>query len=190
MTEPMTQAELDAIDAAEKAATPGPWMWDMRSKGRIAQITTAHSGRYYVMGFERWGLQDACPSFQVYDRYEGPVTERGSQGMVRADKLARPKPNMEHRFGYDDDIDHPDARFMIISRTAVPRMRGEIERLKALVEQERRRAEAAEQAVKDNAVFLAVHGQGGCAFTNATAPISGSTGVLGTIVIGRKKGKR
>jgi len=108
----MTKERLDEIRARLNAATPGPWEWDVNSKCHIAKLMTTHSGRYYVMEFMRWGTNSAAPSFQVYDRYEGDVRERGSHGMVRADKLLKSMPGREHHIGYDDYIDHPDAELI------------------------------------------------------------------------------
>lgn len=100
----------------DRKATPGPWMWDLRECNHQCLLTTTHSGKYYVMGFQRWGMQDALPSFQVYDRYEGPMKERGSHGMVRADELSKSYPGQEHHYGFDNFIDHPDARYIAESR--------------------------------------------------------------------------
>jgi len=105
----MDDKALEAIEARVNAATPGPWMWDMRENYKQVKLVTAHSGQYYVMDFERRGMQGACPSFQVYDKYDGPVRERGSHGMMRADQLAKSYPGKEHHKGFDDYIDHPDA---------------------------------------------------------------------------------
>ena len=113
---------MDYKELAEKAkeidekATPGPWMWDLRECNHQCLLTTTHSGKYYVMGFQRWGLQDALPSFQVCDRYDGPMKDRGSHGMVRADKLSKSYPGQEHHRGFDNFIDHPDARYIAESR--------------------------------------------------------------------------
>ena len=68
------------------------------------------------MGFQRWGMQDAVPVFQVYDRYEGPVHKRGSHGMVRADRLSKSYPGQEHHHGFDNYISHPDARYIAEGR--------------------------------------------------------------------------
>ena len=106
----MNKEKLDEIRARLNAATPGPWEWDVNSMIKEAHLRTAHSGRYYVMGFVRWGMHSALPEFQVYDKYEGEaVSERGSQGMVRADKLIKTMPGKEHHRGFDDYISHPDA---------------------------------------------------------------------------------
>ena len=135
---------MDYKELAEKAreidakATPGPWMWDLRECNHQCLLTT-HSGKYYVMGFQRWGLQDALPSFQVYDRYEGQMKDRGSHGMVRADKLSKSYPGQEHHYGFDNFIDHPDARYIAESRELFHQMATAITELLA-------RAEAAEAA--------------------------------------------
>lgn len=136
---------MDYKELAEKAreidakATPGPWMWDLRECNHQCLLTTTHSGKYYVMGFQRWGLQDALPSFQVYDRYEGQMKDRGSHGMVRADKLSKSYPGQEHHHGFDNFIDHPDARYIAESRELFHQMATAITELLA-------RAEAAEAA--------------------------------------------
>ena len=111
---------IEEIKARCEAATPGPWKWDLRTRTHQCKLVTDHSGQYYVMDFARWGMQDACPTFQVYDRYDGPVTKRGSHGMVRADKLAKSYPNQEHHRGFDDYINHPDAAFIAHSREDIP----------------------------------------------------------------------
>jgi len=108
----MTKERIDEIRARLNAATPGPWEWDVNSKHRVAQLMTTHSGRYVVMGFVRWGTHGAAPVFQIYDKYEGKVTERGSQGFAKPDQLAKSFPGREHHVGYDDYIDHPDAELI------------------------------------------------------------------------------
>jgi hypothetical protein len=135
---------LEEIKARAEAATPGPWMWDIRHKNRIMQLTTTHSGRYYIMDFVRWGLQDACPRFQVYEKYSGPVTERKSHGMERADKMVKPLPGREHHFGYEDKIEHPDAVFIEHSKEDVDFLLAHIAALTAALEAAEKRAEAAE----------------------------------------------
>jgi len=115
----MTREKLNEIRARLNAATPGPWAWDVISTCKIAMLKTTHSGNYYVMGFERWGPHNAAPKFQVYDRYFGDVSERGSQGMVRADKLLKSIPGKEHHKGYDDYIDHPDAALIANAPTDI-----------------------------------------------------------------------
>jgi hypothetical protein len=122
---------IEQAKELDKRATPGPWKWDLRKTCRDAKIVTDHSGQYYVMGFARWGMQGAVPTFQVYDRYEGPVTERGSHGMKRADELARSYPGKEHHRGFDDYPDHPDARFIVEARRLLPELIAAVEHLSA-----------------------------------------------------------
>jgi hypothetical protein len=93
----MTKEKLNEIKSRLRAATPGPWEWDVNSVHKIVNLMTTHSGRLYVMGFVRWGTNGAAPTFQT-DKY-----------MVRADKLLKSMPGKEHHQGYDDYIDHPDA---------------------------------------------------------------------------------
>lgn len=142
---------MDYKELAEKAkeidekVTPGPWMWDLRECNHQCFLTTTHSGKYYVMGFRRWGLQDALPSFQVYDRYDGPMKDRGSHGMVRADKLSKSYPGQEHHSGFDNFIDHPDARYIAESRQLFHLMAEAITDLLARADTAEARAEKAER---------------------------------------------
>lgn len=47
--------------------TPGPWAWFGSTRTNM-YLATVHSGRRYVMGFRRKGLQGAEPEFQVNSR--------------------------------------------------------------------------------------------------------------------------
>lgn len=107
---------IEKAKKLDEKATPGPWMWDLSERTHQCTLTTTHSGKCYVMGFERWGMLDAIPSFQVYDRYDGKMSERGSHGRVRADKLSKSYPGMEHHIGFDNFIDNPDAIYIAQSR--------------------------------------------------------------------------
>lgn len=122
--------DLKQIEERANKATPGPWMWDISTANQYAMLETAHSGRYYVMGFRRWGMSGACPEFQVYQTYDGPLKERGSLGMVRADELAKSYPGKEHHIGFDDYIDHPDADFIAHAREDIPFLLAELEKIK------------------------------------------------------------
>lgn len=46
--------------------TPGPWAWMGNQHGLY--LATTHSGRKYVMGFRRMGMQQAQPVFRVRER--------------------------------------------------------------------------------------------------------------------------
>lgn len=124
---------LEEIRQRAETATPGPWKWSVAECNHEIQLVTDHSGQYYVMEFERWGMQSACPSFQVYEWYSGPVRERGSKGMVRADKLAKSLPGKEHHHGFDDYIDHPDAAFIAHSREDMEWLLSEVDALNELL---------------------------------------------------------
>lgn len=60
----LSPARIDEILAALRAIPAPPWAWygDTRS-GPI--LATTHSGRKYVMGFQRCGMQGAQPTFPV-----------------------------------------------------------------------------------------------------------------------------
>jgi hypothetical protein len=44
--------------------TPGPWKWFGSANNHEVYLATTHSGRRYVMGFKRWGMRGAQPTFQ------------------------------------------------------------------------------------------------------------------------------
>ena len=48
--------------------TPGPWEWFGNAKTHSIYLATRHSGRRYVMGFQRWGMKGAQPMFQPANR--------------------------------------------------------------------------------------------------------------------------
>jgi hypothetical protein len=56
--------------------TPGPWSWFGNARNNEVYLATTHSGRHYVMGFQRWGMRGAQPTFQPAGR-----------GLVRAEQL-------------------------------------------------------------------------------------------------------
>lgn len=131
----------------DEQATPGPWMWDLRECNHFCLLTTTHSGRYYVMGFQRWGMQDAIPVFQVYDRYEGPVHKRGSHGIVRADRLSKSYPGQEHHHGFDNYISHPDARYIAEGRELFHQLIEACAELQARAEKAERERDAAVKTI-------------------------------------------
>jgi Lar family restriction alleviation protein len=56
--------------------TPGPWAWFGNAKNNEVYLATVNRGRTYVMGFDRWGMRGAQPTFQPEGR-----------GLVPASKL-------------------------------------------------------------------------------------------------------
>jgi len=150
----MTQEELEAIEAREAAATPGPWVWDVHSHNKIVYLRTDHSGYFYVMGFQRWGPQSAAPTFQVYEKDSGELWERESKGMFRADKLTKSFPGKEHHVGWDDYINHPDAEFIAHSRQDVEALLAEVKSLIAETECLARERDAAVADLQEAATAI------------------------------------
>ena len=148
----MTNEELDAIRAREAAATPGPWAWDIQAAIKQAYLWTTHNGHHYVMGFRRWGMNGAAPTFQVYEKYEGPLDERKSKGMFRADKLTKSLPGKEYNVGYDDYLDHPDAEFIAHARQDVPALIAEVKRLNSEAERLTKERDAAVNDLEEIAI--------------------------------------
>lgn len=105
----MDDKRIEKIRARCEAATPGPWRWWFNEHCQDIKLVTDHSGMYYVMGFARHGMQNAQPLFQRYERYEGPLGERGGRGMVKASNLGKWAQDYRHNDGW---IDHPDAELI------------------------------------------------------------------------------
>jgi hypothetical protein len=94
--------DLDAHEAIARAAWRGPWQWYGNTKTHSVYLASAHSGRRFVMDFDRWGMTGAQPRFQVDHR------------MVRLSELAAtesplgPKFEVPYRRNFAG-IGHPDA---------------------------------------------------------------------------------
>lgn len=79
--------------SGEKAVhTPGPWRWFGNRSGGV-YLATTHSGRRYVMGFQRYGMNGAQPSFCIgsimhpaSELVEFEVGEQSVRGFKQADK--------------------------------------------------------------------------------------------------------
>ena len=112
----MDDKQLSEIKERCEKATPGPWNWEVST---INKCIGLENWRDKVMDFARYGMDGAAPRFNV----DGI--------MERADKLAKSIPGMEHHRGFDDYINHPDAFFIAHSRTDIPALIAEVERLKA-----------------------------------------------------------
>jgi hypothetical protein len=122
---------IKEIQARCNAATPGPWMWHVNEHCKVIKLLTKHSGQYYVMGFERWGMQGAQPTFQAYEKYEGPVRERGSKGIKKAIELSKWAQTYRHNDGW---IEHPDAEFIANSKSDVEYLLSELKAKDAEIE--------------------------------------------------------
>lgn len=98
----MTVVNIDELEATARAAWPGPWQWYGNTKGHSVYLASTHSGRRFVMDFDRWGMTQAQPRFQV------------NHMMVRLGDLAKTESPLGPRFEvpYRRDfagIGHPDA---------------------------------------------------------------------------------
>lgn len=62
----LSSDDLKRLRATAEAATPGPWAWMGNQHGFY--LATTHTGRQFVMGFQRMGMQRAQPVFRVGDR--------------------------------------------------------------------------------------------------------------------------
>ena len=120
----------EARELCEKA-TPAPWRWEVIKAGKCIRL---ENDRDVVMGFERYGMSCAAPTFNV----DGI--------MERADVLAKSILGKEHHVGFDDYIDHPDAAFIEKSRSLIPELCDALEKAEEqLAESQRREAAAIAQ---------------------------------------------
>jgi len=92
--------------------TPGPWQWMGSDLGGL-YLATTHSGRIYVMGFKRRGMNGAEPMFQVGGRMV-PASELVAfdvgDGTARGFVEGKADPSV---YRYDVAfIDHPNARLI------------------------------------------------------------------------------
>lgn len=91
--------------------TPGPWAWFGGETGFY--LATERSGRRYVMGFRRRGMNGAQPTFQsnsIMVPAEDLATFQVGDRSVRGFKQARSDSSV---YRYDvSGIDHPDARLI------------------------------------------------------------------------------
>lgn len=119
--------------------TPGPWSWFGNAKMNSLYLATTHSGRRYVMGFERWGMRGAQPLFQPAKHGMVPakdlVTFEVGDGKAVGIEAAKDDPSV---YRYDiAGIDCADARLI----AAAPQMAELLEVI----------ADAAKDAISDSA---------------------------------------
>lgn len=135
---------IEEIRARAAAATPGPWAWFGNTDNYSVELSTAHSGRYRVMIFDRWGMRNAQPAFAV--GREWAETENGIKlgthgRMTGASKLPVYEVAPNALTDKDPDvyradlagIRSPDATFLAAARQDVDDLLAEVDRLNALL---------------------------------------------------------
>ncbi|MCI0686305.1 MAG: hypothetical protein L0Y54_03570 [Sporichthyaceae bacterium] len=137
-------ARLREIRQACEKATPGEWGWYGNTDTGHLFLATNRYGRSVVMGFRRWGMQAATPTFAV-EREWGPHPDHPDElriyphgRMTPAHELpvyevAPAATDRDDPQVYRADligIRHPDAEFIAGARTWVPQLVEEVERLR------------------------------------------------------------
>lgn len=124
---------IDRIREHVECITPGNWLWSGYRSARSLQLLSDAPRRPVVMLFERWGMNDAAPSFAVGrvekvlgGSPEGHRTVPAVGIMTRADELV-PEPDGDRI----TTIDHPDAQFLAAAPGYVRDLLSEVDRLRA-----------------------------------------------------------
>lgn len=98
-------ADWSELEELAKAATTGPWRWELNEKNRDISLC---GGRptfdKTVMDFTRYGFNGAAPRFQ--DK------SRGGMCMERADKFGVEVKGRLHHADWFKTIDNPDACYI------------------------------------------------------------------------------
>ena len=114
----MTESELQAIEQRWAMATPGPWFWDVNKACR--EILLESAANRVVMGFKRYGMGGAQPTFL------------GALEIEPAETLAVPR--KAHHPNFDMDIIHPDAQAIASAPADIAALLAEVERLNERIE--------------------------------------------------------
>lgn len=125
----MADPRIAEIRAQLAAATKGPWQWFGNLATRTIYLATTHSGRRFVMQFDRWGMRGAQPQFQV-DSAMCDLDELVSTGHVEVK--------------HDKEIlafTHPDAKLIASAPSSIEyllerndALEGELDALRAQLE--------------------------------------------------------
>lgn len=104
------------LERLAKAATPGPWRWEISLSARSVELCggSPKSGfgayDHSVMSFKRWGMGSAAPVFWSWDGHLGHPQ--------RADEVAVPVEGREHHATWFRQIDHPNAGYIAAANPA------------------------------------------------------------------------
>jgi hypothetical protein len=120
---------IEQIRKRAAAATPGPWAWVGNTDVHDIYLGTIQRGRRVVMGFRRWGMQRAQPTFSsapeglalLVRASEIPVFEVAPAATERTD----PKVYRADLRG----LRNPDAVFIAAARADVDYLLSEVDRL-------------------------------------------------------------
>ena len=105
----MSEINIDELEQAAKAATPGPWRWEFNAKHKRLHLV---GGRpqydLSIMDFDRWGMSGAVATLR-------DTSEDGMNIMHRLcdrpDWIA-PFPGRAHHASWCSDVTHPDMRLI------------------------------------------------------------------------------
>lgn len=114
--------DLDAVERLAASATPGPWSWNVNPRGHTVSLDGRGRGNEVVMGFRRWGMGGAQPTFRKCHESEGKVFHL----LADVGDFLAPIDGREHHASWLQDIDQPDARFIAAARTLVPALTAEL----------------------------------------------------------------
>jgi len=128
-----------------KNHTPGPWAWFGNEHG--IYLATTHSGRRYVMGFARMGMQGAQPRFQVNSRMVdgADLVEFEVSDKAKGFTAGKAEPEV-YRLDITG-IDHPDAR-LIAQAWTIPQLRAALKYARRFLNAEDHDIEFVDAALK------------------------------------------
>jgi hypothetical protein len=93
--------------------TPGPWVWRGNAHAQDVYLSTRHGGRRIVMGFKRWGMAGAQPTFRGQNSLEDAKDLlKFEVGDPSVTGVAEARENNSVYRLHIADIDHPDARLI------------------------------------------------------------------------------
>jgi hypothetical protein len=109
-TDAIRKLALVALEQ-DKAATKGPWFWNVNLKSKSIHIESGGLGHRfeYVMDFVRWGFSGAAPRFR-----------NNAYIMAHAQVWSSPVVGREHHENWFRSLAHPDAEFIASARTREP----------------------------------------------------------------------
>ena len=113
-------SDLEQWQQVCDAATPGPWVWDLNPAGQSVNLYSTCGLQSTVMDCVRWGMGKAAVRFNL----------DGLMVRCDSDQIAKVIPGREHHKGWARQLDHPDAIFITLARTAMPRLIAEVRMLK------------------------------------------------------------